>query len=169
MINQSVSNKRFFNLAILVLITTGFMVKLPAVFYRYDKELHAAFYFFAAIYFGLQFPKKWLLDFFCLLIFGFGIELAQAFSNKISIRLLGRPIHGRFDIKDIRYNIKGLFWGSLVILLMFKIKGIFFKRWGLISSSPPTHKPSKPTQRTFHRPESLFPKGLIRCNGFCSA
>jgi hypothetical protein len=104
------------------------MVKLPAVFHHYDKELHAAFYFMAVIYFGLQFPKKWLLVLFCLLIFGFGIELAQAFSNKISIRIIGKPIHGRFDIEDIRYNIKGLFWGSLVILLMLKIKGIYLKR-----------------------------------------
>ena len=61
-------------------------------------------------------------------IFGFGIELAQAFSNRISIRLIGKPIHGRFDIEDIRYNIKGLFWGSLAILFMLKIKSLFDKR-----------------------------------------
>ena len=104
------------------------MVKLPAVFHHYDKELHAAFYFFATIFFGLQFPKKWLLVLFCLLIFGFGIELAQAFSNKISLRLIGKPIHGRFDIEDIRYNFKGLFWGSLVLLLLLKFKSLFDKR-----------------------------------------
>ena len=100
------------------------MVKLPAVFHHYDKELHAAFYFFAAIFFGLQFPKKWLLVLFCLLIFGFGIELAQAFSNKISIRLIGKSIHGRFDIEDIRYNIKGLFFGSAMLLLKLKGKNL---------------------------------------------
>jgi len=104
------------------------MVKLPAVFHQYDKELHAAFYFMAVIYFGLQFPKKWLLIVFCLLIFGIGIEMAQAFSNRISIRLIGKPIHGRFDIEDIRYNFKGLFWGTLVLLLLLKIKSLFDRR-----------------------------------------
>jgi hypothetical protein len=100
------------------------MVKLPAVFHQYDKELHAAFYFIAVIYFGLQFPKKWLLVVFCLLIFGIGIEMAQAFSNTISIRLIGKSIHGRFDIEDIRYNIKGLFFGSAMLLLKLKGKNL---------------------------------------------
>ena len=117
MLHQFLRSKLYINLIIIVLIIIGFLVKLPAIFHHYDKELHAVFYFFCAIYFGLQFPKKWLLVLFCLLIFGFGIELAQAFSNKISIRLIGKSIHGRFDIEDIRYNIKGLFFGSIMLLL----------------------------------------------------
>jgi hypothetical protein len=118
---QFLRSKLYTNITIVVLIIIGFIVKLPAVFHHYDKELHAAFYFFATI---LQFPKKWLLVLFCLLIFGFGIELAQAFSNKISIRLIGKSIHGRFDIEDIRYNIKGLFLGSAMLLLKLKGKNL---------------------------------------------
>ena len=125
---QFLRSKLYTNITIVVLIIIGFIVKLPAVFHHYDKELHAAFYFMAVIYFGLQFPKKWLLIVFCLLIFGIGIEMAQAFSNRISIRLIGKPIHGRFDIEDIRYNFKGLFWGTLVLLLLLKIKSLFDKR-----------------------------------------
>jgi hypothetical protein len=45
------------------------MVKLPAVFHQYDKELHAAFYFMAVIYFGLQFPKKMVIDCFLFVDF----------------------------------------------------------------------------------------------------
>lgn len=44
-------------------------------------------------------------------------QMAQAFSNNISIRLIGKPIHGRFDIEDIRYNTKGLFFGPIILLL----------------------------------------------------
>jgi len=121
---QFLRSKLYTNITIVVLIIIGFIVKLPAVFHHYDKELHAAFYFFAPIFFGLQFHKKWLLVLFCLMIFGFGIELAQAVSNKISIRLIGKSIHGRFDIEDIRYNIKGLFLGSAMLLLKLKGKNL---------------------------------------------
>jgi len=121
-IHQFIRSKLNVNLTIVVLIILGFMVKLPAVFHHYDKELHAAFYFFATIFFGLQFPKKWLLVIFCLLIFGFGIELAQAFSNKISIRLIGKSIHGRFDIEDIHYNIKGLISGMIILIILLKYR-----------------------------------------------
>jgi hypothetical protein len=120
---QPKRNKVYLNRSLALVVILGFMVKLPAVFHHYDKALHATFYFCAVLYFGLQFPKKWLMVLVGLLVFGFVIEFAQAFSNKISLRLIGKPIHGRFDIEDIRYNIKGLFYGALLLFLILKLKG----------------------------------------------
>ena len=92
----------------------GFMVKLPRVFHHFDKELHAMFYFFAALFLTIIFPKRWLIATIGLVLFGIVIEFAQAFSNKISIRIIGKAIHGRFDIEDVKYNLIGVFLGLLV-------------------------------------------------------
>ena len=73
----------------------GFMVKLPRVFHHFDKELHTIFYFIATIILTLIFPKRWLIATIGLVLFGIVIEFAQAFSNKISIRIIGKAIHGR--------------------------------------------------------------------------
>ncbi len=102
----------------------GFMIRLPKIFEHHDKILHAIFYFFAAITMTLMYPKKWVMVSVCLTFFGFAIELAQAFSNKISKRLIGKAIHGKFDITDIKYNLIGLFFGLLLfhfIQLILKI------------------------------------------------
>jgi hypothetical protein len=37
------------------------------------------------------------------------IEFLQEFSNKI----VGKTIHGKFDIQDVKYNAIGLFIGTL--------------------------------------------------------
>jgi hypothetical protein len=100
------------------------MIRLPKIFEHHDKILHAIFYFFAAITMTLMYPKKWVMVSVCLTFFGFAIELAQAFSNKISKRLIGKAIHGKFDITDIKYNLIGLFFGLLLfhfIQLILKI------------------------------------------------
>lgn len=66
-----------FSLAIL-----GFMVKLPSVFHRYDKILHAAFYFSASAFVHIVFSvkKMWVhvLIAMILLLFGICIEHTQA-------------------------------------------------------------------------------------------
>jgi glycopeptide antibiotics resistance protein len=90
------------------------MVKLPRIFYHHDKILHALFYFFATITIALMYPKKWVMVSICLTLFGFAIEFAQEFSNKISKILIGKVIHGKFDITDIKYNLIGLLSGILV-------------------------------------------------------
>ena len=92
----------------------GFMVKLPKVFRHFDTELHTIFYFIATIILTLIYPKRWLLATIGLVLFGVIIEYAQAFSNKISIRIIGKAIHGRFDIEDVKYNLIGVFLGLLV-------------------------------------------------------
>jgi hypothetical protein len=103
------------------------MVKLPRIFYHHDRILHAAFYFFATITIALMYPKKWVMASICLTLFGFAIELAQEFSNKISKRLIGKVIHGDVDYTDIKYNLIGLLAGILafhIIKHTFK----YFKR-----------------------------------------
>lgn len=86
----------------------GFMIKLPSAFRRIDKELHASFYFFAALFLNIFFTKRSLflhsIVFFILLGFGLAIEFSQAYSN----RYFRIPIHGRFDPEDVRWNIIGL-------------------------------------------------------------
>lgn len=95
----------------------GFMVRLPRVFHHFDKELHAIFYFIATTLSCILFPKRWLFLSISLTLFGIIIEYAQAFSNKISIRIIGKAIHGRFDLADIKSNIIGVFCGLLLFLL----------------------------------------------------
>ena len=114
------------NQRIIVVLTllsiVGFMLKLPRVFHHYDKELHTAFYFSASLFFSFLFPKKWFLVFILLLLFGIGIELFQDFSNKISLRLVGRRIHGRFDPEDVLANFYGLVYGAITFLILKRFR-----------------------------------------------
>lgn len=87
----------------------GFMVRLPSIFHNYDKLLHALFYFAAAITLNLIYPKKWFLIVLILFLFGISIEGFQAVSNKI----IGKTIHGNFDIQDVIYNTIGLVIGTI--------------------------------------------------------
>ncbi len=95
-------------IAAFIISIIGFMVKLPSVFRHMDKELHTAFYFLAAAFLNILFTNKkltrHLLIFLALLLFGVSIEYAQEYSNK----LLHVRIHGRFDIEDVKANVKGL-------------------------------------------------------------
>lgn len=101
----------------------GFMMKLPKIFHHFDKELHLLFYLCATILVTILFPKRWLFSVLAIAFFGIIIELAQEFSNKISIRIIGKAIHGRFDIEDVKYNMIGVFCGlilSQIIQFTFK-------------------------------------------------
>jgi VanZ family protein len=99
------------------------MVKLPKAFHHFDKELHLLFYFGATTLVTILFPKRWGVSFLVIAIFGIMIEFAQEFSNKISIRVIGKTIHGRFDIEDVKYNMIGIFCG----LILFQIIQLIFK------------------------------------------
>jgi hypothetical protein len=95
----------------------GFMIKLPAGFRHYDKELHAAFYFLAAGFLNVLFTNgkftRHILIFAILYFFGISIEYAQEYSNKFfHVR-----IHGRYDPEDVKYNLKGLIGYSLLWVL----------------------------------------------------
>ena len=113
--------KTLLTIVALILSVIGFMIKLPSVFHHYDKELHAAFYFFAAGFLNILYGKNLtthILIFFVLLGFGIAIEYAQAYSNT----LLHKRIHGRFDIEDVKANAKGLIAFSIIWIpyLIFK-------------------------------------------------
>ena len=92
----------------------GFMVKLPSVFRHVDKEMHTLFYFLAAAFLNILFNNKnliWhIVIFVVLYLFSMGIEYTQEYSNKF----LRRRIHGRYDVKDIQANLKGLVLFSIV-------------------------------------------------------
>lgn len=108
---------------IAVFSTVGFMVKLPKIFHHYDKELHMMFYLVVTMIIIFLFPKRWMISSIGLALFGIVIEFAQEFSNKISIRVIGKTIHGRFDIEDVKYNMIGIFCG----LILFRIIQPYFK------------------------------------------
>lgn len=103
-----------------------FMIKLPSAFRHNDRELHNAFYFLAAAFLNILFVKKNLLlhiAIFCLLyIMGIAIEHAQEYSNSY----FHKTIHGRYDPEDVKANLKGLIWFSVVwvpvVLLMILFK-----------------------------------------------
>jgi len=99
------------------------MVKLPKIFHHFDKELHMMFYFSATILIAFFFPKRWMISSIGLALFGIIIEFAQEFSNKITIRIIGKAIHGRFDIEDVKYNMIGVFCG----LMLFQLIQLTFK------------------------------------------
>ena len=109
---------------LLMLSFFSFMLKLPSVFRHHDRELHFLFYLLTAIFFYFIFGKNRMSNhiviFFLLLIFGIGIEVMQELSN----HLLPKKIHGKFDPKDVFYNLLGLiaatlFWGvSLLVKKM---------------------------------------------------
>jgi glycopeptide antibiotics resistance protein len=60
-------------------------------------------------------------------VFGVLIEFGQDFSNKISIRIIGKRIHGRFDPEDIFFNVIGILAGLIVFLLLRSLVGVFKK------------------------------------------
>jgi hypothetical protein len=103
----------FFGIAII-----GFILKLPAAFRGYDKQLHAAFYFFAAAYLNILFAKRNLLMhiliFGALYIFGIAIEHGQVLSKKV-----WHIPHGRFDPEDVKGNLKGLIAFSILWVTVF--------------------------------------------------
>ena len=111
-------------ITLLTLSFIGFIIKLPSVFRHHDSELHFLFYLLTAIFFYFIFGKNRMSNhiviFFLLLIFGIGIEVMQELSN----HLLPKKIHGKFDTKDVFYNLLGLiaatlFWGvSLLVKKM---------------------------------------------------
>ena len=103
----------FFTVASII----GFMIKLPRVFHHYDKELHASFYFAGFLFLSYLYPKRWLLIAIVLGLGGVFIEYAQELSNKVTLRLIGKRIHGRFDIEDIEYNLMGLFLGVTAFII----------------------------------------------------
>ena len=103
----------------------GFMVKLPRVFHHYDKVLHASFYFASSIFLYFVYPKRWYFITIGLFFFGIMIEVLQELSNKI----VGKTIHGKFDIQDIKYNAIGLFIGTLCFFtIQFLIQVVFVKK-----------------------------------------
>jgi VanZ family protein len=102
----------------------GFMVKLPRVFHHYDKILHALFYFAAAVVLNFIYPKRWYLITAGLFFFGIMIEVLQELSNKI----VGKTIHGKFDIQDVKYNTIGLVIGTFCFfVIQFLIQNVSVK------------------------------------------
>ncbi len=119
-------NKKRRNLVLIMLMILGFMVRLPSVFHHHDKALHAAFYFFAFLYFAWHYPQKRLFIFVALFLFGVGIELAQDLAYHVSLRLVGKRIHGRFDAADVYANTLGLiigFFADLLVQFLRRKKG----------------------------------------------
>ena len=102
--------------ACFALAVIGFMIKLPSGFRHIDKQLHATFYFGAALFLNVLFAKAKLLRhaaiFIVLYLFGIAIELGQAYSN----RFFRTRIHGRFVPEDVQSNLKGLILFSVAWL-----------------------------------------------------
>lgn len=125
--------KIFLVIACFAISIYGFMIKLPSAFRHFDKELHALFYFLAAAFLNLLFAKKkiiiHLLIFGVLYFFGVAIEYAQEYSNKF----FHKRIHGRYDVEDIQYNLKGLIAFSILwivyVACWFVYKKATLKKW----------------------------------------
>jgi hypothetical protein len=114
--------KIFLVVAFAGLSVLGFMVKLPSALRHIDKELHAAFYFFAAAFLNLLFANKkitrHILIFGTLYLFGVSVEYAQGYSNKF----FHVKIHGHYDKEDVQANLKGLIAYSILWMLY----GVFY-------------------------------------------
>ncbi len=110
--------KLYLALTLLAFSVVGFMIKLPRFFHHYDKELHALFYFCATCFLLLLYSKRWFIIPTSLFVFGVLIELAQDFSNKISIQIIGKRIHGQFDPEDVFFNLFGIFIGLVSFFLL---------------------------------------------------
>ncbi len=96
----------------------GFLIKIPVPLQGHDKLLHISFYFLAAAFIHLLFPKKLLWILLSLVLFGVLIEYLQQVVNKIT----HKKLHGRFDVEDVYADIKGLLLYSAVALLFFLCK-----------------------------------------------
>jgi hypothetical protein len=114
-------NKLLILISLFILVFSGFMLRLPAVFRGHDRELHFLFYLLFSLFLNLLFAQKKILNhvliFFFLLLFGIGIEWMQEVLNKI----LNKKIHGRFDPEDVFFNVMGLlcasgFWFTYLIV-----------------------------------------------------
>jgi len=46
------------------------------------------------------------------------IEYLQEYSNKVLIHMGVKPIHGNFDIQDVKYNIIGILIGTLCFFMI---------------------------------------------------
>jgi hypothetical protein len=106
----------------------GFMLRLPAIFRGLDKEMHTAFYFVAAAFLNILFAKRSIIIHACiagfLFAFGYCIELAQEYSNK----LFRKRIHGRFDPEDVAANLQGLVYFSALWLLYIALYYLLKKK-----------------------------------------
>lgn len=111
----------------LLLSVVGFMIKLPSGFRHSDKQLHAAYYFFAAFFLNVLYTNgKFTTHFLIvviLFVFSMSIEFAQEFSNKF----FRAPIHGRFDPEDVKYNLIGLIAYS-VLWVSYRLALIVYNR-----------------------------------------
>jgi hypothetical protein len=116
---------------------TGFMIKLPAGFRHYDKELHTAFYFCAAAFLNVLFANRNIIRhaviFFVLYIFGVAIEYAQEYSNT----LLHKRIHGRYDPEDVLSNVKGLVAFSILWIVVVSVMYLYHREPNKKSNSQP--------------------------------
>jgi hypothetical protein len=103
------------------------MLKLPASLRHMDKELHTAFYFFAAAFLNLLFGIKkiaiHLVVFIILYLLGVSIEHAQEYSNK----LFHVRIHGRYDKEDVQSNLKGLIAFSILWVIYVSLRFLYNK------------------------------------------
>lgn len=123
--------KLYLALTLFAFSVIGFMMKLPRFFHHYDKELHALFYFCATCFLLLLYSKRWFIIPTSLFVFGVLIEFAQDFSNKISIRIIGKRIYGRFDPEDIFFNLIGIFFA----LVTFSLLSALFRVYKKMSSN----------------------------------
>jgi hypothetical protein len=96
-----------------------FLIKLPVPFRKMDTQLHALFFFTAAAFINILFLvkdiKNHLLIFGMLFLFSSLIEFAQEYSNT----LVHKRIHGNFDPIDLKFNLLGLCFFSLLWLTYF--------------------------------------------------
>ncbi len=122
-INLTTGQKIFIASFCFAIAVIGFMVKLPSAFRHYDKVLHSVFYFLAAAFLNILFAKRHIVIFIFLYLFGIGIELSQAYSNK----LLKTRIHGRYDPEDVQSNLKGLIVFS-VLWCLYKLIRFVLKK-----------------------------------------
>lgn len=124
--NNSYSNASIILIILIfIAVTLGFMIKLPSIFRKYDKELHFIFYFYASFFINLLYAKNRLNNYLMVIIFlsafGFFIEHFQEYSN----HFFNKKIHGRFDIQDIKYNLLGIFLFSTIWVFNYIYKMFF--------------------------------------------
>jgi hypothetical protein len=118
----------FFRITILIIVFViaiyCFLIKLPVPFRKIDTQLHALFFFTAAAFVNILFLvkdiKNHLLIFGMLFLFSALIEFAQEYSNT----LFHKRIHGNFDPIDLKFNLLGLCFFSLLWLTYFTINKI---------------------------------------------
>ncbi len=116
----------------------GFLLKLPSHFRNMDKELHLAYYFISAAFLNFLFARRnfvrHVIIFILLFLFGVAIEYAQEYSNTF----FHKRIHGRYDIEDIQFNLKGLVIYS-VLWVIYNVV-VFAHRKLNVSATPADHK-----------------------------